>query len=210
MSRTTALQAFLVGAPLAFAALLTQHPTGTGDFYAEVSSNLTAWLGVHFGAAVLFPAMGLVVWLLIRDVSGRAATVARFALPVYVVFYGVFESIMGIGTGIIAHTGNGLEGAERQGVAEAVNGILTSPIVGDGGLLVSVGSIAWWIGLSGAIMALKHAGASRTSLVLLGLGGLMTFHSFMVGPAALVCMSAAAYLIERRRQPAGTPLAAVG
>ena len=92
MSRTTALQAFLVGAPLAFAALLTQHPTGTGDFYAAVSSNLTAWLGVHFGAAVLFPAMALVIWLLIRDVSGRAATVARFALPVYVVFYGVFES----------------------------------------------------------------------------------------------------------------------
>ena len=78
-----------------------------------------------------------------------------------------------------------------------------------GACFASVGSIAWWIGLSGAIMALKHAGASRTSLVLLGLGGLMAFHSLMVGPAALVCLSAAAYLIERRRQPAGTPLAAV-
>ncbi len=210
MSRTTALQAFIVGAPLAFAALLTQHPTGTGDFYTAVSSNVTRWLGVHLGAAVLFPAMALVVWLLIRDLSGRAATVARFALPVYVVFYGVFETVMGIGSGIIANTGNGLSGAEQAGVAQAVNDIMTSPIVGESGVFASVGSIAWWIGLSGAIMALKRAGATRASLVLLGLGGLMAFHSLMVGPAALVCLSAAAFLIERRRQPAVTPLAVAG
>ena len=74
MSRTTALRAFLVGAPLAFAALLTQHPMGTGDIFTGVSENVTPWLAVHYGAAVLFPLMALVVWLLIRDLSGRAAT----------------------------------------------------------------------------------------------------------------------------------------
>lgn len=205
MSRPTALRALLVGAPLAFAALLTQHPTGSGDFYTAVSTNLTPWMMVHYGGVILFPLMALVLWLLIRDLPGRAATVARFALPVYAAVYGVFEAVMGIATGIVAETGNGLDGAERDGVAEAVNGILSSRIVGDGGVLASVGSIAWWIGISGAIVALRRAGASRASLVLLGAGGLMVFHSLAVGPAALVCLSAAAYLIERRRQlaPAG-------
>ena len=202
MTRPTALKAFLVGAPLAFAALLTRHPTGSGDFYAAVSENLTPWLTVHYGGAVLFPLMALVIWLLIRDLPGRAATVARIALPVYAVVYGVFEAVMGIASGIVAGTGDGLSRAEEQGVAEAVNGILSSPIVGDGGVFSSVGSIAWWVAISGAIMALRHAGAGRASLILLGLGGLMVFHALLIGPAALVCLAAAAYLIERRRQPA--------
>ena len=67
------------------------------------------------------------------------------------------------------------------------------------GVLVSIGSVAWWIGISGAIMALKQAGAARKELVLLGLGGLMAFH-VPIGPPALVCLSVAAYLIERRRE----------
>jgi hypothetical protein len=200
MTTSTALRTALVGTPLAFAALLTLHPKGgTGDFYTGVADNVGPWLTVHYGAALLFPAMALVVWLLLRGLSSRAATVARFALPVYAVFYGVYETVMGVATGVAAQTGNGLSGAEREGVADVVNNILTSRIVGDGGLFSSVGSIAWWVGISAAIMALRQAGASRASLVLLGLGGLMVFHALAVGPAALVCLSAAAYLIERRR-----------
>ncbi len=199
MPTSTALRAALVSTPLAFAALLTLHPKGTSDFYSGVADNLTPWLTVHYGAAILFPAMALVVWLLLRDLSSRAATVARFALPVYAVFYGVYETVMGVATGVVADTGNSLTGAEREGVADAVNNILTSPIVGDGGVFASVGSIAWWIAISAAIVALKQAGAGRAALVLLGLGGLMVFHALAVGPAALVCLSAAAYLIERRR-----------
>jgi drug/metabolite transporter (DMT)-like permease len=190
--------AFMFGAPVAFGALLTQHPMADVDFFTGVSANVTPWLIVHLGGAVLFPAMALVVWLLIRDLSSRPATVARIALPVYAVFYGVFEAVMGIASGVLAHAGSDLEGAERQGLAEAVNSIPTSPIVGDPGLFVSVGTIAWWVAISGAIMALKRAGASRASLVLLGIGGLMVFYA-VLGPIALPALGAAAYLIERRR-----------
>jgi hypothetical protein len=188
----------MVGAPLAFAALLTQHPMGAGDFFDAVSDNVTPWLMVHLAGAALFPAMALVIWLLIRDIPGRAATVARFALPVYAISYVVFEAVMGIAAGVLAHAGQDFEGAQRQGLAEAINTIPTSPIVGESGVFSSVGSVAWWIAISAAIMALKNAGASRKSLVLLGLGGLMTFH-VLIGPVVLVCVSAAVYLIERRR-----------
>jgi drug/metabolite transporter (DMT)-like permease len=194
----SARTAFMVGAPLAFAALLTQHPVAPGDFFAGVSDNVTPWLIVHLGAAVLFPAMALVVWLLIRDLSSRPATVARIALPIFAVFYGVFEAVMGIAAGVLANAGKDLGGAERQGLAEAINTIPTSPIVGESGVFCSVGSIAWWVAISAAIMALKQAGASRASLVLLGIGGLMVFHS-LFGPIALPALAAAAYLIERRR-----------
>ena len=192
MTRSTP---FLVAAPLAFAALLTQHPTGEGDIYTAVSQNLTSWLAVHYGGAVLFPLMALVIWLLIRDLPGRAATVARIALPVYAVFYGLYEALVGIASGIAADAGS----------AAAVDAIFSSPIVGESGVFASVGSIAWWIAISGAIVALRRAGAGRASLVLLGLGGLMVFHALVIGPIALVALAAAAYLIERRPLPALAP-----
>jgi hypothetical protein len=199
MTRTTTLQAFLVGAPLAFAALLTLLPMGTGDVFDGVSENVTRWLIVHYGGAVGFPLMALVVWLLIRDLPGRAATIARLALPVFAVFYGVYEALYGIATGIVA--GTDLSGAEREGAAKTVDAIVTSPLVGEPGVFVSVGSLAWWTAIAGAIVALKHAGVRRSALVLFGLGGLLTFH-VPIGPPALVCLSIAAYAIERRRVPA--------
>jgi hypothetical protein len=204
MTRTTALRAFLVAAPLPFAALLTQHPMGGDDLYTLVADNLTPWLAIHFAGIVFFPLMALVVWLLIRDIPGRAATIARFALPVYAIVYTVWESIFGIAIGLIADTGTSLSGAEQQGAVAAINDIVASPIVGESGVLVSVGSLAWWTAIAAAIVALKHAGVGRTARVLLGLGGLLVFH-VPIGPPALVCLSVAAYLIERRRDAAPAP-----
>jgi hypothetical protein len=198
MNLNTVRRAFLVGAPLAFAALLTLHPMGAGDMFDAVSENVTPWLIVHYGGAVGFPAMALVIWLLIRDLPGRAATVARCALPVYAVFYGVWEALFGIATGIIAGAGNDLAGAEREGAEAAFNSIISSPLVGEPGVFVSIGSLAWWTAISAAILALKHAGVRRSALVLLGLGGLLAFH-VPIGPPALVCLSIAAYMIERHR-----------
>jgi hypothetical protein len=198
MNLNTVRRAFLVGAPLAFAALLTQHPMGTGDMFDEVSKSVTPWLIVHYGGAVGFPLMALVVWMLIRDLPGRAATIARCALPIYAVFYVVWEAVFGIATGIIADAGNDLSGAEREGAAATVDAIIASPFMGEPGVFVSVGSLAWCTAISAAIMALKQAGVRRSALVLLGLGGLLSFH-VPIGPAALVCLSIAAYMIERRR-----------
>ncbi len=89
---------------------------------------------------------------------------------------------------------------EREGAAASVDAIITSPMVGEPGVFVSVGSIAWWVAISGALVALKNAGVGRSTLVLFGLGGLMAFH-VPIGPPALVCLSIAAYAIERRRVP---------
>ena len=199
MSRTTAARAFVVGAPLAFAALLTQHPMGRGDFYTEVSENVTAWLAVHYAAAAFFPLMALVVWYLIRDLHGRAATVARAALPVFAVFYGVWEAMFGIANGLLAQTGNDLTPEARQGVIEASEAIVSSPMVGEMSVFNAVGATAWMVGVFAAIIALKGAGVRRAPLILLAFGALMVFHVPPFGSTALVCLSAGAYLVERRR-----------
>jgi len=192
---STAQRALLIGAPLAFAALLMLHPTGGDDFAVLVSENLTAWLAVHYGAAVLFPLMGYLLWVLIRDLPGRAATVARYAIPVYAVVYGVYEAMVGLATGIVTQ-----EGGDR--VAEAVNGIATHPIVGEGGLLPTVGGLAWIVAVTGAILALRAAGVRTSALVLLGIGTVMILHIPPIGPFALVCFAGAAAMIMRSPRPA--------
>jgi hypothetical protein len=204
MSRTTAIRAFVIGAPLPFAALLTQHPMGGGDMFELVSEQVGTWLTIHYAGAVFFPLMALVVWLLIRDLAGRAATIARWALPVFAVFYTVWEAVFGIAIGLIADSGNDLTGAERAGAAAAVEDIVASPLFGESGAFSAIGSLAWWTAIAAAIMALKHAGVRRSALVLFGVGGLLVFH-VPIGPPALVCLSAAAYLIERHRAAAPAP-----
>lgn len=200
MSLTTARKWLLIGAPLAFAAWLQKfHPVGGDDFYTLVSENTTDWLTVHYGAAVMFPLMGYLVWLLVRDIPGRAATVTRVALPIYAVFYGVFEAMVGLASGMMAQQGNDMTGAARDGVAEAVNAIVTHPILGDAGLFSSIGSVAWLVAITGAILALRQVGVGRPALVLLGLGTFMAVHVPPIGPIALICFSGAAFLIERHR-----------
>lgn len=208
MSRNTALRAFLIAAPPPFAALLAQHPMGGDDLFTEISGSVTPWLLIHYSGAVFFPLMALVVWLLIRDIPGRAATIARFALPVYAVFYTVWEALFGIANGIIASAGSDLSGAEREGASKALDAIVSSPLVGETGVFSSIGSLAWWTAIAAAIMALKQVGVGRVRLVLLGLGGLLVFH-VPIGPPALCCLSAAAYLIERHRAAPAETLRAV-
>jgi hypothetical protein len=202
LSRTTALRAFVVGAPLAFAALLTRHPMGAGDFYTAVSESSGAWLAVHFGSAILFPLMALVVWLLIRDLPGRAAAVSRWALPVFAVLYGVWETMFGIANGMIARAGSDLGPAARRGTSAAFDSIVGSPLVGELSVFNALGSAAWLTAVVGAIVALKRAGVRTTALVLLGIGGMMVMHVPPIGPVALVCLSGAALLVERHRAAA--------
>jgi len=197
-------RALIVGAPLGFAALLMFHPVGGDDFAGLVSDNVTPWLIVHVGAAVLFPLMAYIVWLQIRGLCGRAATVARVALPVFAVFYGTWEALTGIATGVLADDANAASVAARDGVSEAINRLATDPIAGELGLFNSVGSLAWIVALSAAVIALHGAGAPRRALVLLGLGAMMVMHVPPIGPLALACLSAAGLLIEREWRPSGS------
>lgn len=206
---TSATRALLVGAPVAFAGLLMAHPTGERSFSAAVAANTTPWLVVHVGGAVLFALMAYVVWLLLRGVEGRAARTARVALPVFAVFYGVWEALMGIATGIVAQDANAATGAARAALMDSVDRIATHPIVGELGVFNSVGSLAWVVAVSAATVALHGAGVRRGALILLGIGAMMVMHVPPFGPVALVCLSLAGLLIERERAARQSPALAV-
>ena len=74
-------------------------------------------MAVHIGMLFFIPLIAVVIYLLLRGVEGTAARVGRWALVPFVVFYGAFETLIGLGNGILVHEVNGMVGAEKAGGA---------------------------------------------------------------------------------------------
>lgn len=200
---------FLVGVPLAWAVLLLFHPGGEGkEIYRDLQDQVTRMLVVHIGMLLFIPLMAVVVYVLLRGVEGTAALVSRIALAFYVVFYGAWEALYGIGLGILGDAVNGLPAAERATGAEVIQDYGENILLRGFGVLVSIGSVAFIIATIAAGIALRrHAGAHLAVAVLLGLSGfLITAHPPPYGPTGLALFIAAVLLFarsqSRTREPA--------
>ena len=200
---------FLVGVPLAWAILLLFHPGGEGeDLYRDLQDQVTRMLVVHIGMLIFIPLMAVVVYVLLRGVEGTAALVSRIALAVYVVFYGAWEAMYGIGLGILADAVNGLPETERATGAEVIQDYGENILLRGFGVLVSIGSVAFIIALIAAGIALRrHAGAPLAVAVLLGLSGfLITAHPPPFGPTGLALFIAAVLLLVRSQSRTRAPV----
>jgi len=193
--------AFLIGVPLAWAVLLLFHPAGEGETvtYAEVQDEVTAWLVVHLGMMLFIPLMALAVYLLLRGIESAAATVSRMALVPFVVFYGAYEVLLGIGAGILVDDVNGLAASERAAGAALVNEFTDNVLIRGFSVLSSLGSVAFITAMIAAGIALRRqAGTPLAVPILLGLSGvLITAHPPPYGPTGLVLFIAAALLFAR-------------
>jgi hypothetical protein len=204
MVSDTARHRLMVATPLLFALLLAVlHPLGGASFYAMIADNEARFIATHVAALVLFPAMAVVVWQLLRGLPGGAARVGRLALVPFAVFYTAWEVVVGISTWVLVHAGQ---------PPAAVDALTGSPLVGEMGLFGVVGSLGWITALIAAAIAFRAAGASRVTVALMAAGSLMAIHAPPVGPIALIALAAAIYRLERRVAPAAAvaPVPAVG
>jgi hypothetical protein len=203
---------FLVVVPLAWAILLFFHPGGEGEeLYSDLQDQVTRMLIVHIGMLLFIPLMAVVVYVLLRGVEGTAALVSRIALAVYVVFYGAWEAMYGIGLGILGDAVNGLPEAERATGAAVIQEYGEHVLIRGFGVLVSIGSVAFVIATIAAGIALRrHAGAPLAVPILLGLSGfLIPAHPPPFGPTGLALFIAAVLLFAHSQSSARAP-AAVG
>ena len=180
--------AFLIGVPLAWAVLLLFHPTGEGETinYAELADKVTPWMVVHLGMLFFIPLIAVVMYLLLRGIEGTAARVARIALVPFVLFYGAFETLVGLGTGILVHEVNGLAGAEKAAGAVLVEEFNDNILIRPFGVFVSLGSVAFVAAAIATGIALRRHGAPLAVPILLALSGfLITAHPPPFGPTGL-------------------------
>jgi len=203
------LVAFLIGVPLAWAVLLMFHPTGDGEAitYADVADQVTAWLTVHLGMMLFIPLIAVAFFLLLRGVEGTAAQVSRIALVPFVVFYGAYEVLLGVGTGILVHDVNGMVPSEQAAGAAVVNAFTDNVLIRGFSVLSSLGSVALITAAIAAGVALhRHAGAPRSVAVLLGLSGaLITAHPPPLGPIGLALFIIAVVIYMRSQGVAVAP-----
>jgi hypothetical protein len=192
--------AFLVVVPAAWAILLLFHPSGdVKTLYEDIHDEVTAMLVVHIGTMLFIPLMAVAYYLLVRGVEGTAATVCRIALVPFVVFYGAWEVLQGIATGILVHEVNGQPASERAAGADLVTEFAESPLARDLGVFASIGGIGLVAAAIAAGVALRrHADASLLVAVLLGLSGfLINAHPPPFGPVGLAFFVVAVLLYAR-------------
>jgi hypothetical protein len=206
---------FLVATPLALAAVLWFHPPGgeVDAVYEGVRHDVGAWLFVHTVFLLFIPLMAFALLLLLRGLQTRAATVSRVSLVFFLVFYTAYEVTVGLGTGILTDYANGLPPAEQAAVADAIQRLNGSTMLGDpASVSLVAGLLGWVVATVAAAVALRRAGAGWVLTLLVGLSALFAIHPPPVGPAALVCFALAAVLCERRwaRQARPGPAVATG
>jgi hypothetical protein len=190
--------AFLLGVPLAWAALLWLHPSvERDDVYGSLRDEVTTYQIVHVGTLIFIGLMGAALYLLVRDLPGRAAKISRLAIGPFVLLYGAYETVIGLAVGALVQHGNDAPVSQRPAVADAIQSLGDNVIVGDPGVLASVGALAWIVAVIAAAVAYRRVGAPALASILLGLSLLLVSHPPPIGPIALLCFAAAVAVLAR-------------
>jgi hypothetical protein len=184
----------LLGTPLALALLEIFHPERPSSASEAVEQGVW-FMWFHFIQVPLIGLIALAVYLLTDGLEGRAASVSRWAIGVFAVFFSAYDAAAGIGTGYALRNARGLSAGAQEAIYEAVKDMpVLSLIFG----LSIVGTLAWVVALIAAAMALRRAGASRVPFILLILAGvfLMGGHPYPAGTLAFGCFFLATAWLE--------------
>jgi hypothetical protein len=187
----------LVGVCLGWIAVALVHPSGSGEVYDVLDDKVGVWLTVHLVQPVLALGVAAGFWMLLAHRRGTAATVARVALPVWLVSFAVFDSVTGIATGLAAHHANGLDGAEQQGAASTVQYLSDNNVTADFSPVWFVQAAALLTVVIATALTLRSDGASRAIFVSLLVGCLLVFHAGPPAALGLAGLATAFFLADR-------------
>src|SRR5215467_13832365 len=188
--------AVMLGAPLLTGSLLLLHPNAIGlspeDWVQLIASLGERFLVLHVLLLPLWPVLGLIVlWMLPQQ--GTASRVSRIALAAYVVLYPAFDSLVGIGTGVLLDYRATLNAAGQAVLDPAIQRIFFDP-TGLPELLAIVGSVAWIVAAIAAAISLWRPAGWRVAVPLVASGILMGWgHVWPMGPLANVALVVAVW-----------------
>ena len=154
----------LFGAPLFVGILNIFHPVHfepTG-IYEAIHGVVRWWILLHVLNLFGFALLGLAAFLLINNEQGTASSIARILLAIFVPTYAGFDSIIGIGTGILVQYANGVPMDRLVILDPAINAFWTNNVAT---LLAILGSVSWGLGMS--LCAVAFTEQKKRPLVLL-------------------------------------------
>jgi hypothetical protein len=192
----------LVGVPLTLAVVLWFHPVGAEDenIFEGVREDVDRWLFVHTVFLIFTPLLAFAAYVLMRGLTGTAATVSRVSLVFFLCFYTAYEVTIGLGSGVLVEYADERPASEQVILADAIKHYNQNDILGDPmSVSLALGLLGWVVAMLAAAVAFRKAGAGWPLTVLVALSAFIAIHPPPVGPVALVFFAAAAVLDERRR-----------
>jgi hypothetical protein len=192
----------VLGSPLLMAVSSVLHPhppfsqPGMLDF---LRPRLSLWMTVHLVQLLLIFLLGLALWFLTEGLASRAATLSRLATALFLVLYASFDSVVGVGTGLLAQVvaaDRALDPSVAAGVVDRYwLARLDLPI----GPLIGMADLAWLGAVTTAALALRGRGASWSLVVLLMVAGVFFAidHPSPTGTIGMLAFFAANVLVLR-------------
>ena len=141
------------------------------EFIQYVVDIRGRWLVVHLIGLVLFPLLGIAIWLMLPP-DRIASRISKVGLAAFIVLYSAFDAVAGIGGAVLADYREGLPSAKWP----TVNGAIWS-LMGEAdatAYLSEAATYGWEVGVLGAVVALCQDRGWRRGLqiaVPLVLGG---------------------------------------
>src|SRR4029079_640104 len=105
-------RALAVTPPVLFLLVSLLHPLPDWAHIVDsLAPRWTLWMAVHVAQLVLVPLLVFSVWMLLGGLTVRRPGLARAALIVFAAFYSAFDTIVGLGTGLLVRRAMLLDGA---------------------------------------------------------------------------------------------------
>jgi hypothetical protein len=187
-------RALLLTPPFALAVLEIFHPQP--DFSVQGLLDASRWFAwFHVIQLVLTGLVALSVLLLAADYGRANAWMTRLGIGAFLLFFGAYDTLAGIGTGLAMHTARDLPAAQQEGVFAVVK---DWPGVSAVFALSIVGTLGWVVAVGALALAARRLGASRPEWIALALAAvfLVGGHPFPQGTLAFGSLFVAALIHE--------------
>ena len=151
-------RAFFATAIVGYFVIGVVHPADI-----EVGDATALYIGIHLVQPVFILLLAWGIWLLVKDLPGRAAQVARIAIVPYAIVYSMFDAIAGVSLGGIVRQANDASAADAATVQRLMD--TGTDYVG---MVIYVGSGLTWFAMAFAaalavtsIVASSRRGSGR-------------------------------------------------
>jgi uncharacterized membrane protein YccF (DUF307 family) len=168
----------------------------------EVGDDTTLYIGIHLVQPFLILMLAWGVWLLVEDLPGRAAQIARLAIVPYAIAYSMFDAIAGVALGGIVRQANDASAADAAAVQRLMDS--GTDYVGMGIFIAS--GLSWFAMAFAAAVAVKQVGGlGPTLLMAIGAAIFAIAHPFPPGPIGIAIFGLGLVWLELRRQAEKAP-----
>ena len=163
----------------------------------EVGDETTLYIGIHLVQPVFILLLAWGFWLLVKDLPGRAAQVARIAIVPYAIVYSMFDAIAGVSLGGIVRQANDASAAD----AATVQRLMDTGTDYVGIVIFVASGLTWFAMAFAAALAVKPIGGlGPTLLMAIGAAIFAVGHPFPPGPIGIALFGLGVAWLELRRQ----------